>query len=70
MNMGIKMKNYAVIKNNIVENVIVWDGIVEFSIDGELVEITESNPASIGFLYQDGQFIDPNPIVEEPVTQE
>jgi hypothetical protein len=70
MNMDINMKNFAIIKNGIVENVIVWDGVCELQIEGTLIEVPESIGVSIGFLYQDGQFIDPNPpIIEEPIVE-
>tara|TARA_B100001013_G_scaffold133727_1_gene78393 strand:+ start:119 stop:397 length:279 start_codon:yes stop_codon:yes gene_type:complete len=33
--------NYAVVKNGVVENVVVWDGVTEFSVaDSELIEAT------------------------------
>jgi len=52
-----------------VDNVIVWDGVSPYTTPFELVEIPESTMVNIGFLYQDGQFIDPNPpVIEE--TQE
>ena len=56
--------NYALIKNSIVQNIIVWDGVAEFSVDGELIQIPENTLVSIGFIYQDGQFIDPTPVEE------
>jgi hypothetical protein len=70
MNMDINMKNFAIINNGIVENIIVWDTSNAYSPAGEAIEIPEGSFVNIGFLYQDGQFIDPNPIVEEPITQE
>ncbi len=35
------MANYAVVKNGVVENMIVWDGVTPFSVpDSELIEAT------------------------------
>lgn len=68
--MDINMKNFAIINNNIVENIIVWDMSNDYTPAGQAIEIPEETMVNIGFLYQDGQFIDPNPVMEEPTTQE
>ena len=48
------MANYAVVKNGVVENMIVWDGVREFSIpDSELILADENT--RIGGTY-DGAF--------------
>jgi hypothetical protein len=56
------MSNYAVVKNGLVENMIVWDGVTEFSIpDSELIEATSD--ARIGGSW-DGNvftFVEPDP---------
>ena len=56
------MANYAVVKNGVVENVVVWDGVTEFSVEGsELVEATAD--ARIGGSW-DGNvftFVEPDP---------
>ncbi len=44
---------YAIVKSGIVENVIEWDGVSEFTVDGELV--LADNSAWIGAKY-DGAF--------------
>lgn len=62
------MLNFAVINNNIVENVIVADTkeIAELVTNKTCVEYTESNPAGIGWTYENGKFIaPPQPIIEE-----
>jgi len=57
------MANYAVVKSGVVENVVVWDGVAEFSIpDSELIEATAD--ARIGGTY-DGAFH----FVEPPVPE-
>ena len=63
------MSLYAVISEEVVTNIIVWDGSTEFAkADNEsLVLLTEGKFASIGFLYQNNEFVDPNPpTVVEP----
>ena len=55
------MANYAVVKNGVVENMVVWDGVTEFSMAGsELIEATSD--ARIGGTY-DGAFhyVEPDP---------
>jgi|TARA_B110001454_G_C12659661_1_gene409014 hypothetical protein len=56
------MANYAVVKSGVVENMVVWDGVTEFSVaDSELIEATES--ARIGGSW-DGNvftFVEPTP---------
>lgn len=64
------MKNFAIVNNGIVDNIIVWDTSNAYDPIGQAVEIPDGVIVNIGFLYQDGQFIDPNPIMEEPTTQE
>jgi len=60
------MANYAVVKDGVVENIIVWDGIAEFSVpNSELIEATSDS--RIGGTY-DGAFhyVEPDP---EPDTR-
>lgn len=63
-------KNFAIINNGIVENIIVWDTSNAYDPIGQAVEIPEGAFVSIGFLYQDGEFVDPNPPVIEEIPQE
>jgi len=65
MNMGINMKNFAIINNGIVDNIIVWDTSNAYDPIGQAVEIPDGVMVNIGFLYQGEEFIDPNPPVEE-----
>lgn len=55
------MKTYACVnqQTKVVDNVVVWDGIQEWSApDGyDIVELTDC--AGIGWMYQNGQFIRP-----------
>jgi hypothetical protein len=55
------MANYAVVKGGVVENIVIWDGVTEFSVEGsELIEATSD--ARIGGTY-DGAFhyVEPDP---------
>jgi len=62
------MANYAVVKNGVVESMIVWDGQTAFSVEGsELVEATDN--ARIGGTY-DGAFHFIEPAHPEPTEQE
>ena len=47
--------NYAIINSGIVENIVEWDGVSEFNVDGVLVE-ADAN-AYIGGVYADGAFV-------------
>ena len=44
--------NYAIIKNSIVSNIVEWDGVSEFPVDGDIVACDES--AYIGGRYDNG----------------
>lgn len=60
-------KTYAHIDNEgTVWNCLVWDGVTDLGLDGELVEYTEDNPAHIGGTYVDGVFLPPPPPEPEP----
>jgi len=54
---------YAVIKDGVVQNLVEWDGVSEFNVDGELIEA--SHDAWIGGAYTDGAFV-PRPPEPEP----
>jgi hypothetical protein len=62
------MANYAVVKNGVVENMVIWDGVTEFSVaDSELIEATDN--ARIGGTY-DGTFHFVEPPRPEPTAEE
>ena len=52
-------------ESNVIENVIVWDGVTEYSQDEKfyLVEINEEN-VGIGYSYENGIFVEPPPKLE------
>lgn len=56
------MNNYAVVEDNIVINVCIWDGHAEFKLEPGilLVKIPEDSMAWIGWGYDEGLgFIEP-----------
>jgi len=62
------MTDYAVVRNGSVENIVVWDGVTEFSVpDSELIEATSDT--RIGGTY-DGAFHFVEPPVPEPTAEQ
>ena len=62
------MAHYAVVKDGVVDNVVIWDGVAEFSIpDSELIEATEDT--RIGGTY-DGSFHFVEPPIPEPTAEQ
>lgn len=61
------MKNFAVIEDKSVINVIIADSkeIAEQATGKTCIEYTEENPAGIGWTYENNNFI--APIIEMPV---
>jgi len=61
--------NYAVVKNGVVENVVVWDGVTEFSVaDSELIEATAN--ARVGGSWDGNVFTFVEPPVPEPTAEQ
>ena len=60
---------YAIVKDNVVQNLVQWDGVSEFNVDGELIEA--SHDAWIGGAYTDSAFV-PRPVepAPEPTAEE
>ena len=56
---------YAIIKNSIVTNVVEWDGVSEFPVDGDIVACDEN--AYIGGRYDNG-FIAQEPEISPEQT--
>jgi len=67
------MKNWAVIDNGIVSNVIVWDGVTPLGGSADLVQIpdtAEGEPIGIGASF-DGETWTPwTPVDPEPTPEE
>ena len=65
------MPKFAVLSGFIVENVIVAEQKTdaEQATNKTCIEVSDSDYLDIGWLYQDGVFVDPNPpIIEEPMN--
>ena len=63
------MANYAVVKGGVVENMVVWDGVTEFSVAGsELVEATSD--ARIGGSWDGNVFTFVEPPASEPTAEQ
>lgn len=53
---------YAVVKEGLVENMIMWDGVTEFSVaDSELIEATESTRVGGSWDGNVFTFVEPTP---------
>ena len=61
------MADYALVKNGVVENVIVWDGVKQANLDGDL--ILADSDARVGGTY-DGSFHFVDPPAYEPTAEE
>lgn len=56
------MENYAIIKNGIIQNTIVWDGLSNYTPQGLPINISNINPVpGIGWGYDGTNFANPNP---------
>ncbi len=53
------MSNYALIKNGIVENIVVWDGKGNLFPDFTAINV-DNVLCGIGWIYSDENFTDPN----------
>jgi len=58
--------SYAIVKNNVVENIVEWDGQSEFNVDGELVEITSDT--RMGGNWDGNVFSFNEPVIEDVRT--
>jgi hypothetical protein len=52
-------KNYAIVENGIVTNIVVWDGVTDFEFSELAIESTDENQACIGLSCADGIFEQP-----------
>jgi spore coat protein CotH len=61
------MANYALVDNESCQiiNIVVWDGVSQFSIDGNFTAVLmpENCIGGIGGTYKDGEFTAPPPVV-------
>ena len=66
------MGTYALVKDGLVINTIIWDGPKEAPLNFEdsivAIEVTGNEVASIGYSYSEGKFIAP-PLTEDEKSQ-
>ena len=63
------MANYAVVKDGVVENVVVWDGVTEFAVEGaEIVAATEDTRMGGNWDGKVFTFVEPTP--PEPTPEQ
>ena len=60
-----KMGTYAVVKSGVIVNVIVWDGVSEWS-PPEGTTIVKTDTAGIGWLWDGETFYNPMPPEQPP----
>ena len=59
---------YAIVNSGVVDNIIEWDGVSEYNVEGILIE-ADAN-AWIGGVYADGAFVARPPSPEPELTPE
>lgn len=63
------MANYAVVRDGLVENMVVWDGVTEYSVAGaEIIEATED--ARMGGSWDGNVFTFVEPPIPEPTPEQ
>ncbi len=57
-----EMQSYAVVKNDVVANVVLWDGKTEWAApaDSTLVALSQSDVVGVGYTYDGKIFAAPN----------
>lgn len=63
----IEMSKYAIVKNNLVENICVWDGVTPWQPPAgtQAIAVPANEPVGPGYAYVNGKFIAPPP---KPIT--
>jgi len=60
---------YAIVRGQIVENVIIWDGTSSYAPpEGTILVPINGAPAAPGYIYSDGKFIAPESPADEPAA--
>lgn len=52
---------YAIVKNEKVTAVVVWDSVTPWDAEGEKIAIPEDSPVGPDWDYIDGEFVDNRP---------
>lgn len=61
---------YAIVdKNNLVDNIIEYDGKAKYNAPGTLVKIEPKQIVEIGYSYIDGKFVEPKPEKKQKDTK-
>jgi hypothetical protein len=60
--------SYAIVKNSLVTNLVEWDGVSEYQVDGELIQADEN--AWIGGEYNGSFVARPEEPAPEPTAEE
>ena len=65
------MKRYAIVKNGVVQNVIEYEEQPTSPPPGfeDGYEAIQADAVSPGWLYENGQFTNPNPVVDLPIIE-
>jgi hypothetical protein len=53
------MNRYAIVKDNEVMNVVIWDGETEYTPGGELVALADDEPVGPGWSRADDEWVAP-----------
>lgn len=61
---------YALVENNVVTNIVLWDGVSPFETDGELIPLDDDPPLGIGWHREGSEWIAPTPEIESPPVVE
>jgi hypothetical protein len=61
------MKTFAEIQEGVIVNVSAWEN--EMPKSDELVDITDIPNVGIGWLYTNGEFVEPEPVIPPPTGQ-
>lgn len=56
------IKKYAVVVDNEIVNVILWDGVSDYEVDGTLLDIDGISPEpGVGWVLKSKKWVDPTP---------
>lgn len=60
------MSRYAIVENETVTNVALWDGEMEWKPNGQVIQLPEDSSVGPGWGYVNGEWIEPPS--PEPMT--
>lgn len=60
--MSEEIKKYAIVIDNEIVNVILWDGVSDYKVDGTLLDIESISPEpGVGWVLKSKKWVDPTP---------